>query len=1063
MSAGSDSSKFTRVNPGDDIRGVSRSERIMALQNTTRSQINGEPYSPSGNLNRIIGPGWVIHRQRRRQIFGGVGVTLPRTPFQIIARTIGVGVNQRLQLGVIQDSHLFNSEDKDTYEEDNSDWGLLDVDEESGWTNVTTSDIGKKFWLQVRLDSNQSIQGIDLRYGFPGFQGSWLEFPDQIGINTVNPQDPFQQFYNQIIGEISNPDIDPREGLMTLTIPNSNGTRIQVNQLLFDDIFMTTGHTAQDANEPDIPVIVNSSPYQPATDTGGTGTPIPSDSNLMTPWQFGPSVDVNDYSFKMFNVSTFPAGGGEQFRVLILDGDVINESDGSRHTPAGMGNDDLVRVVNDDGDEIWLEIHHDNTFNIVDPITVHAGTTTPDDTDLVSYITIGQVFIDFSDEPPLLTPHNTVCGDIVFTQPADAIESTRYSFQMFDASDSSGQKVKIIDGDVIDQDDVVWTPTGMGNDDFIIPVFDNSDVYIQIPHDHDFNITANPTIHNTADTPDDTPTNSYITLGYINFNFNVDPPTVDPHNSVCGDIRFDAPAEINNYSFKMVDASTGDNAQVRVMDGLVIDSEGQEFQPGGMGNDQLVLQANDGWDVYLEIRFNQNTGAILDVQVHTSPQTPFDLPHGRQHVTLGKVFVDDTPNGPFVLGVNHICGDFFFDWDLPSQYAFQMFDGSLTDGTSVQAAVRIADGYVSDNYGNKIQPPGMGTDTLTLPVSDGYEVYLKIKIDDSTNRIDGPVTIEVQPATPDDDDNFMYVTIGTAYVDQDGVFPVNAICGDFFIDPPVNRLNFNFQIEDASIGGQAQVRIYDGSVIGPNDDPKDPDGMPSDNSYIIPVSDGDEIWVGVQWNMETDDGVSGDNIESVWIGNGAGTPFDEGLIQYITIGHVEVGDVFGVPFVAPFNEICGDIIIEFPPSLESDELLQLSVDKDTKNVVWKTSKIAQVTTEDASGYSGDGQDFLDDIDVLTFNEEDFDLFDGGGGQAIVKLTSAHGFSVQGDAGFVDDVNHIQFTIAEDPSAGFINVTDGGDGVAIVEIPVLPTTGTGTQVLGSDDGDIQWFGTDTCTD
>jgi hypothetical protein len=64
-SPNTDLSKLGRVNRGDDIRGVARADRIMGLQDIAKSHVNGEPYSPSANLNRIIGPGWVIHRRRR--------------------------------------------------------------------------------------------------------------------------------------------------------------------------------------------------------------------------------------------------------------------------------------------------------------------------------------------------------------------------------------------------------------------------------------------------------------------------------------------------------------------------------------------------------------------------------------------------------------------------------------------------------------------------------------------------------------------------------------------------------------------------------------------------------------------------------------------------------------------------------------------------------------------------------------------------------------------------------------------------------------------------------------
>lgn len=71
------------------------------------------------------------------------------------------------------------------------------------------------------------------------------------------------------------------------------------------------------------------------------------------------------------------------------------------------------------------------------------------------------------------------------------------------------------------------------------------------------------------------------------------------------------------------------------------------------------------------------------------------------------------------------------------------------------------------------------------------------------------------------------------------------------------------------------------------------------------------------------------------------------------------------------------------------------------------------------------------------------------------------FSVQGDSGFVDNVNHIQFTVADDPSAGYIEVIEDSPGVAIVKIPVIPVSPGGVAVLGDDNGATYWFPTSTC--
>jgi hypothetical protein len=43
-----------------------------------------------------------------------------------------------------------------------------------------------------------------------------------------------------------------------------------------------------------------------------------------------------------------------------------------------------------------------------------------------------------------------------------------------------------------------------------------------------------------------------------------------------------------------------------------------------------------------------------------------------------------------------------------------------------------------------------------------------------------------------------------------------------------------------------------------------------------------------------------------------------------------------------------------------------------------------VTVEDVSGYSGGGISSLENVDVITFDSSLFELYDGGGGQAVIK-------------------------------------------------------------------------------
>lgn len=93
------SSKLGLVNPGDNLRSVARTDRITALQDMSRAQHMGEPFSQGANLQRVIGPGWVIHRQRRSRGRGG-GVT--NFPWKIImSGNIDTGPSVKILPGTI--------------------------------------------------------------------------------------------------------------------------------------------------------------------------------------------------------------------------------------------------------------------------------------------------------------------------------------------------------------------------------------------------------------------------------------------------------------------------------------------------------------------------------------------------------------------------------------------------------------------------------------------------------------------------------------------------------------------------------------------------------------------------------------------------------------------------------------------------------------------------------------------------------------------------------------------------------------------------------------------------
>ena len=340
---------------------------------------------------------------------GSPPTQLPETPFQVIPVTLDDGT---AGVGVISNSHLFNSEDRDTYEEDNTDWGLLDDDATGvqGFIPITDLNLGDKIWIGIELDPNdQSIISIDIEWGAVG-GGLWDEWPDPIGINTDDPANPYQQFYNQIIAEVTDPDQDPRDGIQLVRpgTGHEDGQRLQITQLLFADLMMTTAHTTNDADQPDIPLLV-AIPWMvaPGTALDGSADELPMDEDQMTPWQIGSSETLNDYAFEMFNASD-----EEGAKVLILDGQVYGPNDEGQ-MPEGMGNDDYILPVAND-DEIWVGFTWQDSF--ITSVWIDHGPATPDDEAQVQYITIGYVQVD--DGPvPIVHPTNAQCGDIIVALP----------------------------------------------------------------------------------------------------------------------------------------------------------------------------------------------------------------------------------------------------------------------------------------------------------------------------------------------------------------------------------------------------------------------------------------------------------------------------------------------------------------------------------------------------------------------------------------------------------------------------------------------------------------------
>jgi hypothetical protein len=861
----------------------------------------------------------------------GAGVSIPETPFQVVLIPGADGADDKI--GVISNSHLFNSEDKDIHEEDNSDWGLLNDERTDGGWSIEGVSVGDKIWLEIKLNkSDQSIAEINVRHGPVGSDDAWDEFPDPIAINVDDNTDPWQEYYNQIIAEITDPDEDPREGFTIEKGDGDSAVKMQVTQLLFTDVMMTTGRSTKDAAHPDLDLLV-SMPWRtlPATAVSGNADPIV--NHQMLSWAFGGNFEItNHYSFELIDADSDEASkilgspaDSDTSAILLLDGELNGE------LPTGMGNNDyILNCPNDDEadpgtkgeNDIYLEVVYEpdgtitsRTINIVTPDNL------PESEFGRLIIKLGYALnhktYDADGNPvwDLIEVHNTICGDIN----VDLAPREKYGFQMFDASEPNLPKVLIMDGKVNGLDGSDHVPQGMGADDYILDVQDGWDIWLDIPYDPGtFEIIDPVTIAAGAAMPSDTQgatvAHSFIQIGYVDVETSQDEavPQTIPHNSQCGDYYFKKPEESNVYSFKMLNASDGTTAKVRVLDGNVIDEDGGEHTPEGMGNDEFVRQVADDDAIFMSIYYDRATRQIIEPITIGVGEMPDDT-EGMTAVEIGYVNVDyDGDGNAIVIPHNTLCGDFTFIIEDDPLYAFQLFDASETSppGGPVYK-VRVTDGNVIDRVGNEFTPTGMGEDTLTLGVDNDYEIWIEIPRDNKWN-VTGPVTINSGSEVPDDTDSTNYVPIGYVNIANDGTLEVhNVQCGDYHFEPPPIINRYAFELIDASEEGDARVLIMDGQVIGPNDDGQLPAGMGGDN-YFLSVFDGAEIYLVI-----TIDNNSGD-VTSVSIGIGSETPENTETSTtstvYETIGYTAVDYSGAIPVVSPTNAICGDLIL--PPSLD---------------------------------------------------------------------------------------------------------------------------------------------------
>jgi hypothetical protein len=296
------------------------------------------------------------------------------TPFRIVSQTLhnddGTTI---LQLGVISNSHLFNSEDRDTYEEDNSDWGLLgdaqDTDDPN-WFNAGELNMGDKIWLEISLDLQIKTSQESSNWGQVGLMiGHTTRARLKLTPTTAHPE-----FYHQIIRRLRISRRIP--GRRALPISPETAYEAQVVQLLRTNLMMTTAATTDDADEAGKLLVAILGKR-----TWGNADEINSDDDIMTPWALGPVAESGStVAFSVIDVST-----GNTLAIKVLDGHVNFEY------PTGMGFDNFVLNISS-STTVYLIITYNQTTLAITSRTITTGTT-PDSTAGTVYIELADITV----------------------------------------------------------------------------------------------------------------------------------------------------------------------------------------------------------------------------------------------------------------------------------------------------------------------------------------------------------------------------------------------------------------------------------------------------------------------------------------------------------------------------------------------------------------------------------------------------------------------------------------------------------------------------------------------
>ncbi|XHR27604.1 MAG: hypothetical protein ACFUZC_16890 [Chthoniobacteraceae bacterium] len=739
-------------------------------------------------------------------------LSLPLSPFQVIQ---GPALGKEPQIGVIANSHVINLSDKDSHEEDNSDWGLLSddaADDDENW--FVCPSVGSKIWLQFKLDADGNLLESSIEYGQVGGD-QWDEFPDPVSINVDDPANPWQEFYHLLIAEITDPEQDPRDGFQ---VTFSNGDKAQVTQILKTNVALVDATTTEDADESNLPIMVAIPWTQPGTAMDGSADEINADADVKTPWSFAGSVD-DDFPFKLRGRVDDEGQGW----ITVTYGEV-NEVAPTLYDGSQMGEDDAPYAMKaDDGGVVYIKIIIDQDAREVESFTIGMESdeeSIPDDGeddngDECVYFVLGRFYIDESQQNdegetiPLPVPTNYIREHIGMTEytvrrngswasdwfrtftrePLSAVDAL-FPFELGGYVDDDGQGwITVAYGEVNG-----IAPDGMaqGDDPYEMKADDDGVVFVTVTLDADTREVISFCFDMATDEEsidDDDEETMHVVLGRFYIDTDADENGLPvPFNTVVGNINMSVEPVVNadgRLCLDMVHTYLRDavptgfyNMEVfdTDEDGTPVDGCSSMFLSVGdtddPSNDGLTFQANDN---YLEIVW----GADQDAE-YPIPAIKFTDADGNVSKidTGGLSFWDDdgSEDNPEV----DLSMDGLSQWDMDGNGTLHdaggisFWDGDGTkDNPEIDLSLDGLSQWDMDGNGSRLDAGGLSLwdgdankDNPQVDLSlDGLKIW---DMDGDGMKIDTTSLIFWDSSTSEDDPKFELDPDQLHFKDEDG-------------------------------------------------------------------------------------------------------------------------------------------------------------------------------------------------------------------------------------------------------------------------------------------------------